>query len=121
MKKELIDELFHKFEAACYRLEDIECWSARELQVILGYAEWRNFLYAIDKAKNACEGAGEKEEHHFADVGKMIQLAKGAQRRIDDMAIICYGCYLIAQNGDPTKKPEIAFAQTYFAFQKQQN
>lgn len=117
MKKELIDELFQKFEAACYRLEDIECWSARELQVILGYADWRNFLHAIDKAKNACEGAGEKVEHHFVDVNKMIELAKGAQRRIDDMALTRYACYLIAQNGDPTKKPEIAFAQTYFAFQ----
>lgn len=117
MKKELIDELFQKFEAACYRLEDIECWSARDLQVILGYADWRNFLHAIDKAKNACEGAGEKVEHHFVDVNKMIELAKGAQRRIDDMALTRYACYLIAQNGDPTKKPEIAFAQTYFAFQ----
>ncbi len=54
MKKELIDELFHQFEAACYHLEDIECWSARELQAILGYAKWENFLHAIDKAKNAC-------------------------------------------------------------------
>ncbi|MEI2765575.1 MAG: hypothetical protein V9F82_07815 [Dermatophilaceae bacterium] len=75
-----------------------------------------NFLNAIDKAKNACEGAGEKVEHHFADVGKMIELAKGAQRRIEDLALTRYACYLIAQNGDPTKKPEIAFAQTYFAF-----
>ena len=112
MKKELIDELFQKFEAACYRLEDIECWSARELQAILGYAKWDNFINAIDKAKNACEGAGEQVEHHFADVGKMIELAKGAQRRIDDMALTRYACYLIAQNGDPTKKPEIAFAQS---------
>lgn len=117
MKKELIDELFHKFEAACYRLEGIECWSARELQVILGYAEWRNFLNAIDKAKNACEGAGEKVEHHFVDVNKMVELGSGAQRRIEDLALTRYACYLIAQNGDPTKKPEIAFAQTYFAFQ----
>jgi len=117
MKKELIDELFQKFEAACYRLEDIECWSARELQVILGYADWRNFLHAIDKAKNACEGAGEKVEHHFVDVNKMVELGSGSQRRIDDMALTRYACYLIAQNGDPTKKPEIAFAQTYFAFQ----
>ncbi|MBK8428013.1 MAG: DNA damage-inducible protein D [Lewinellaceae bacterium] len=117
MKKELIDELFQKFEAACYRLEDIECWSARELQVILGYADWRNFLHAIDKAKNACESAGEKVEHHFVDVNKMVELGSGSQRRIDDMALTRYACYLIAQNGDPTKKPEIAFAQTYFAFQ----
>ncbi len=117
MKKELILELFEKFEAARYLIEGTECWSARELQSILGYAKWDNFLNAIEKAKNACEGAGEKVGHHFADVGKMIALAKGAQRRIDDMALTRYACYLIAQNGDPTKKAEIAFAQTYFAFQ----
>lgn len=110
MKKDLIIELFEKFEAACYLIEDTECWSARELQTILGYAKWDNFLNAIEKAKNACAGAGEKVEHHFADVGKMIELAKGAQRRIDDMALTRYACYLIAQNGDPTKKTEIAFA-----------
>lgn len=117
MKKDLIIDLFEKFEAACYLIEDTECWSARELQTILGYAKWNNFLNAVEKAKNACEAAGEKVEHHFADVGKMIELAKGAQRRIEDMALTRYACYLIAQNGDPTKKPEIAFAQTYFAVQ----
>ena len=117
MKKELIDQLFQKFEEACYLIEDTECWSARELQAILGYAKWDNFLNAVEKAKNACEGAGEKIEHHFADVGKMVEIGSGTQRRIDDIALTHYACYLIAQNGDPTKKPEIAFAQTYFAVQ----
>lgn len=74
MKKELIDELFQKFEAACYLIEDTECWSARELQIILGYAKWDNFLNIIEKAKNACEGAGERGQDHFADFGKMVEI-----------------------------------------------
>lgn len=102
MKKELILELFEKFEAACYLIEGTECWSARELQSILGYADWRNFLNAIEKAKNACEGAGEKVKHHFADVGKMVGIGSGTQRRIDDIALTRYACYLIAQNGGVT-------------------
>jgi len=117
MKKELIEALFQKFEEAAYLHESVECWSARELQVILGYSKWNNFLHAIEKAKSACEGAGQKAEHHFADVGKMVELGSGSQRQVADFALTRYACYLIAQNGDPTKKPEIAFAQTYFAVQ----
>ena len=117
MKKELIEALFQKFEAACYLIEGTECWSARELQSILGYAKWDNFVNAIEKAKNACEGAGERVQDHFADVGKMVEIGSGTQRRIGDIALTRYACYLVAQNGDPIKKPEIAFAQTYFAVQ----
>jgi DNA-damage-inducible protein D len=117
MKKEFIDELFLKFEQAFYLIEGTECWSARELQTILGYAKWDNFFNTIEKAKEACESAGEKVKHHFADVGKMVEIGSGTQRRVEDLALTRYACYLIAQNGDPTKKPEIAFAQTYFAVQ----
>ncbi|MBK7128242.1 MAG: DNA damage-inducible protein D [Crocinitomicaceae bacterium] len=116
MKKELIDELFGKFEEACYLYKEIECWSARELQTIFGYAKWDNFIKVIDKAKNTCETSGADVSDHFADIGKMIELAKGAQREIDDVALTRYACYLVAQNGDSTKS-EVAFAQTYFAVQ----
>jgi DNA-damage-inducible protein D len=116
MKKELITELFQKFENACYIYEGVECWSARELQEILGYSKWDNFLNVLEKAKKACETAGATLIDHFADVGKMVQLGSGAERKIEDIALTRYACYLVAQNGDPAK-PEIAFAQTYFAVQ----
>jgi len=116
MKTELIVELLQKFEQAAYQYQGIECWSARELQEVFNYSEWRNFLKAIDKAKKSCESAGEMVIDHFVGFNKMINLAKGAQREIDDIALTRYACYLIAQNGDATKS-EIAFAQTYFAVQ----
>lgn len=117
MKKEFISELFKKFEDACYDYEGVECWSARELQNILGYSQWRNFKNVIEKAEKSCEQAGEDTKNHFAEFSKMVEIGSGAQKPVEDIALTRYACYLIAQNGDATTKSEIAFAQTYFAVQ----
>ncbi len=116
MEKKLIKDLFIQFENACYIYEGIECWSARELQEILGYTEWRNFLRVIDKAKTASSQAGQAEDDHFVEVSKMVEIGSGTQRKVSDLALTRYACYLVAQNGD-SSKPPIAFAQTYFAVQ----
>ncbi|WP_255516424.1 BRO family protein [Luteimonas suaedae] len=86
------------------------------MQYLLGYSKWDNFLNVVSKAKTACEVSGHVVPDHFADVGKMVDLGSGSQREVDDIMLTRYACYLVAQNGDP-RKPEIAFAQTYFALQ----
>lgn len=117
MKKEEITALFGKFESISCEVEGIECWSARELQPLLGYAKWDNFINnVVVKAKEACRNAGENIEDHFPDVGKVIIVGHGAEQQINDILLTRYACYLIAQNGD-SRKPQVAFAQTYFAVQ----
>src|SRR5580704_220153 len=103
MKKEVIIELFGKFEQACQLYNGIECWSAREVQEIFGYSKWSNFLNVIDKAKVSCKNADSNISDHFADTGKMVSVGSGAQRELEDIALTRYACYLIAQNGDPSK------------------
>lgn len=118
MKKDLIAKLHTAFEDIVHAHPEtgVEFWFARDLQPILGYAKWENFIKVIEKARAACANTGQAVADHFLDVRKMVPLGSGAQREIDDIALTRYGSYLIAQNGDPSKDP-IAFAQTYFAVQ----
>jgi DNA-damage-inducible protein D len=95
---------------------DAEYWSARDLQPLLGYSQWRRFEDAVKRAITSCEQSGNNPGHHFAGAGKPILGGKGAVQTVDDYQLSRFACYLIAQNGDP-RKPEIANAQKYFAVQ----
>jgi DNA-damage-inducible protein D len=118
MDKEIVIRLHSSFEAMVQRFPgtETEFWCARDLQLLLGYAQWKNFAKVIDKAITACQTAGCDPKDHFAGISKMVDLGSGAKRQIEDIALTRYACYLIAQNGDPAKE-QIAFAQTYFAVQ----
>lgn len=117
MDTELIHGLTGTFEDHAQQTKSgVEFWLARDLQHLLGYGKWDNFLNVLSKGRTACEISGHPTSDHFADVGKMVDLGSGSVRKIDDIMLTRYACYLIAQNGDP-RKQEIAFAQTYFAVQ----
>jgi DNA-damage-inducible protein D len=104
MKTSEIRNLFEQFEQAAAVVDKVECWSARELQPLLGYSKWENFEKVIVKAKESCENAGQNISDHFPDVRKMVQIGSGAEKEIDDILLTRYACYLIAQNGDSRKE-----------------
>ena len=118
MEKEIIGRLHSSFEDMVRKHQEtgMEYWCARDLQMLLGYAQWRNFSAVIDKAITSCQKSGYDPKDHFADIRKMVDLGSGAMREIEDIGLTRYACYLIAQNGDASKE-QIAFAQTYFAVQ----
>jgi len=116
MKKEIIVQLNKTFEESAYTQNGVEYWMARDIQKFLDYADWRNFLLVVEKAKIACSKSGQNIADHFVDVNKMVKLGSGSERQIEDIMLTRFACYLIAQNGDP-RKEQIAFAQSYFAIQ----
>ena len=116
MDKLIITKLQKNFEDYAQKADGVEFWFARDLQNLLGYTQWRNFLAIVDKAKESCKNGGQITADHFADVSKKVRIGSEAEREIEDIMLTRYACYLIAQNGD-SRKEEIAFAQSYFAVQ----
>src|SRR5574344_957987 len=112
--KTSFDRIAHYIENE--QKEQVEIWFARELQAVLGYARWENFVVAINRAVESCKTQGINVDDHFREVTKMVVLGSGAKREVKDYMLTRFACYLITQNGDP-KKEEIAFAQSYFAIQ----
>ena len=121
MDTQKIQQYKNAFDLIAKEIKDdasntIEVWYARELQQVLGYTRWENFVVAISRAIESCKTLKVNVYDHFREVTKMVLLGSGSQRKVQDFMLTRYACYLIAQNGDP-KKEEIAFAQSYFALQ----
>jgi DNA-damage-inducible protein D len=115
--KELVPEQPKSFEdLKQVNAHGAEYWSARDLQPLLGYTQWRRFEDAIKRAITSCQQSGNAPDDHFAGAGKPIVGGKGAVQNVPDYQLSRFACYLIAQNGD-SRKPQIANAQKYFAIQ----
>lgn len=107
----------NQFEAIKHFDEnDKEYWSSRDLAKVLEYADYRNFLGVIEKAKTACENSGEVIHNHFVDITEMVEIGSGAEKPVETIYLSRYACYLIVQNSDPTKMT-VALGQTYFTIQ----
>jgi len=116
MEQLAIKTLTSSFEEHAQNKDGVEFWYARDLQKLLEYSEWRNFLKVVDKAQESCKNADSNVSEHFVDINKTIDMPKGASKEIEDILLTRYACYLIAQNADPHKEA-VAFAQSYFALQ----
>jgi DNA-damage-inducible protein D len=93
-----------------------EYWTARDLSKALEYSEYRHFLPAVTKAKEACKNSNYNVVDHFEDILDMVSIGSGAERPIENIKLSRYACYLIVQNADPSKEV-VALGQTYFAVQ----
>jgi len=116
MKPEVINNYFNDFNKFVYEVDGLEFWFARDLQNLLGYSKWENFLNIIEKAKVACTNSGIKVDDHFAYTVRAVDMPNGGVKEAEDMFLTRYACYLVAQNGDSSKE-QVAFAMSYFAIQ----
>ncbi|HBA36375.1 TPA: DNA damage-inducible protein D [Candidatus Falkowbacteria bacterium] len=116
MKSEVINNYFNDFNKFVYEVDGLEFWFARDLQNLLGYSKWENFLNIIEKAKIACANSNIKVDDHFAYTVRAVDMPNGGVKEAEDMFLTRYACYLVAQNGDSSKE-QVAFAMSYFAIQ----
>ena len=115
--KQIATQHYATFEGIRHVDDDSnEFWLARELAPVLEYQDWRNFMQVVEKARMACQQSNQPIKNNFGEVTTMVTIGSNAQRPVPDVQLTRYACYLIVQNGDPSK-PVIANGQTCFALQ----